>query len=131
MPALRDAQSILAGVKNAPLDSAPNHYAFAAAEGDSRFTALRVGSDGVLTYFQARYGRQETKAVNDLELAPTTSGGNTFQLYFKGRPAATSWVNVETASGWRKALASAQDGTLTSGHADARPLRIGGQRQGE
>ncbi|THF62609.1 DUF4198 domain-containing protein [Pseudothauera rhizosphaerae] len=113
MPTLRDAQPLLAGGKKAELDSAPDHYVFAAGEGDSRFTALRIGSDGVLTYFQARYGRQETKAVNDLELVPTTSGGNTFQLYFKGRPAAASLVNVETASGWRKALTPAKGGTVT------------------
>lgn len=113
MPTLRDAQPLLAGGKKAVLDSAPDHYAFAAGEGDSRFTALRVGSDGVLTYFQARYGRQETKAVNDLELVPTKAGGNTFQLYFKGRPAAASLVNVETASGWRKSLTPAKDGTVT------------------
>lgn len=113
MPALRDAQPLLAGGKKAVLDSAPDHYAFSAGAGDSRFTALRVGSDGVLTYFQARHGRQETKAVNDLELVPTKAGGNTFQLYFKGRPAAASLVNVETASGWRKSLTPAKDGTVT------------------
>lgn len=113
MPALRDVQPLLAGGKKAVLDSTAEPYAFAASEGDSRFSALRVGSDGVLTYFQARYGRQETKAVNDLELVPTTPGGNTFQLYFKGRPAAASLVNVETASGWRKALTPAKDGTVT------------------
>lgn len=113
MPTLRDVQPLLAGGKKAALDSTAEPYAFAAGEGDSRFSALRVGSDGVLTYFQARYGRQETKAVNDLELVPSTPGGNTFQLYFKGRPAAASLVNVETASGWRKALTPAKDGTVT------------------
>ena len=44
---------------------------------------------------------------------PTTPGGNTFQLYFKGRLATASLVNVETASGWRKALTPAKDGTVT------------------
>ena len=60
MPALLDVQPLLAGGKKAVLDSTAEPYAFAAGEGDSRFTALRVGSDGVLTYFHARYGRQET-----------------------------------------------------------------------
>lgn len=56
MPTLRDARPLLAGGQQAALDAAPDHYAFAAGAGDSRFTALRVGSDGVLTYFQARFG---------------------------------------------------------------------------
>ena len=113
MPTLRDPQPSQTGGTKVVLDSAAGDPAFAAGDGDARFTALRVGSDGVLTYFHARYGRQETKPVNDLELVPTMPGGNVFQLYFKGRPAAASLVNVETASGWRKALRPGKDGTIT------------------
>lgn len=51
--------------------------------------------------------------MNDLELVPTIPGGNTFQLYFKSRPAAASLVNVKTASGWHKALTSGKDGIIT------------------
>lgn len=113
LPALRDAQPVAAEGRQVAFNTAPDHYTFAADGGDSRFTALRLGDDGVLTYFQARYGRQETKAVNDLELVPTQAGGNTFQLYFKGRPVAASLVNVDTASGWHKSLKPGKDGTVT------------------
>ncbi|ENO86337.1 hypothetical protein [Thauera linaloolentis] len=113
LPALRDAQPVSPKDGQMALETASDHYTFAANESDSRFTALRVGDDGVLTYFQARYGRQETKAVNDLELVPTQAGGNTFQLYFKGRPVSASLVNVDTASGWHKSLKPGKDGTVT------------------
>ncbi|ODU60175.1 MAG: hypothetical protein ABT02_07205 [Comamonadaceae bacterium SCN 68-20] len=113
LPALRDAQPVLPGGRVAPMATAADHYSFAPGEGDARFTALRVGGNGVLTYFQARHGRQETKAANDLELVPAEPGGNTFRLFFKGRPAHASRVNVDTAAGWRKSLTPNADGSVT------------------
>ena len=83
------------------------------AIGDVRLVTSRVGEKGVLNYYQARYGRSETKAVNDLELVPTEPGGNTFRLMYKGRPVAASQVNVDTSEGWRRVLTPAKDGTVS------------------
>jgi len=113
LPVLRNCQPLLPGGRVAPVTTLADHYTFVSGDGDTRFTALRVGSDGVLTHFQARHGRQDTKAVNDLELVPTEPGGSTFHLFFKGRPANASRVNVETAAGWRKSLTPDKDGSLT------------------
>ncbi|WP_159910698.1 hypothetical protein [Pantoea sp. 18069] len=114
LPALRDAKPVAPEGKPLAVETAANHFAFTPAEqGDARFTATRADAEGVLTYFQARLGRTETKAVNDLELVPTVAGGNTFQLVFKGRPVAASQVNVDTSEGWRRVLAPASDGTVS------------------
>lgn len=113
-PALADAKAVLPEGKALPLETGTGHLSFRPAAGsDQRFTATRAGSDGVLTYYQARFGRAETKGVNDLELVPTEPNGNTFQLIFKGRPANASRVNVETAAGWSKSLTPNADGTVT------------------
>lgn len=113
LPALADAKPVLPEGKTLPVETAADHYAFAPqGAGDQRFTGVRASADGVLTYFQARYGRAEAKAVNDLELVPTEANGNRFQLFFKGRPVAASQVNVETSEGWRRVLAPAKDGTV-------------------
>ena len=114
LPALRDAKPVAPEGQPLALETAANHFAFTpAAPGDARFTATRTDADGVLTYFQAKFGRAETKAVNDLELVPTEAGGNTFQLVFKGRPVAASQVNVDTSEGWRRVLTPAKDGTVS------------------
>lgn len=114
LPALTDPGLVpLEGKPTPPYEQAADHYSFASGSGDARFKATRAGADGVLTYYQARFGRQDTKAVNDLELVPTEPGGNTFRLSFKGRPANASRVNVETAAGWRKSLTPNPDGTVT------------------
>lgn len=114
LPALSDAKPVAADGKAPSVQAAADHFAFAPADaGDLRFTATRAEADGVLTYFQAKAGRNETKAVNDLELVPTEAGGNTFQLVFKGRPVAASQVNVETSEGWRRVLTPAKDGTVS------------------
>jgi hypothetical protein len=91
-------------------DAAADHYSFAPGEGDARFTATHPGSDGVLTYYNARFGRGEAKAVNDLELVPTEPGGNRFRLMFKGRPVAVS--QVQTSEGWWRTLRPDADGTV-------------------
>lgn len=114
LPALRAAKAVAPEDQPLAVETAANHFAFTpAAQGDARFTATRTGADGVLTFFQAKFGRAETKAVNDLELVPTEAGGNTFQLVFKGRPVAASQVNVDTSEGWRRVLTPAKDGTVS------------------
>ncbi len=114
LPALRDAKAVAPEDQPLAVETAANHFAFTPpAQGDARFTATRAGADGVLTFFQAKFGRAEPKAVNDLELVPTEAGGNTFQLVFKGRPVAASQVNVDTSEGWRRVLTPAKDGTVS------------------
>lgn len=112
LPALQDAKAPLSEGKAASFEQAADHYSLGATGGDASFAATRV-ADGVVTYYQARFGRNETKPVNDLELVPTEPGGNTFRLMFKGRPVAASQVNVETSEGWRRTLRPAQDGTVS------------------
>jgi hypothetical protein len=113
LPALRDVRAVAPDGQSLPHTETNDRYAFVLPEeADARFTAVRAGSDGVLTWFAARSGRNGTKPVNALELAPTTPGGNTFQLFFQGRPVAAGRVNVETSEGWRRTLTSAEDGTV-------------------
>lgn len=82
-------------------------------DADVRLAASRVAEKGVLNYYQARYGRSETRAVNDLELVPTQASGNTFKLVWKGNTVPASQVNVETSAGWHRTLTPAKDGTVT------------------
>lgn len=84
-----------------------------ASEGnkDIRFTATEE-RDQMLIYHQARLGRHDTTAVNDLELVPTTPNGNTFKLMWKGSAIAASQVNVVTSDGWYKTLTPAADGSI-------------------
>ena len=114
LSALRDARAVLPDGKTAAAEAQGGQFAMATAGGgDLRFTAARVGAEGALTYYQARFGRAETKTVNDLELTPTEPGGNTFRLVFKGRPVSASQVNVDTSEGWHRVLKPAADGTVS------------------
>lgn len=114
LPTLQEARQVLPEGKSTPLQAAGNHFDVAqAGSGDLRVSATRAGSDGVLTYYQARFGRNDTQALNDLEIVPTTPGGDTFQLVFKGRKVAASQVNVQTSEGWYRTLAPSQDGTVS------------------
>lgn len=115
LPALTDARVVLPQGRTLPLETGVGHLSFQpeADGGDQRVTATLAGSDGVLTYYQARFGRSETTAVNDLELVPTEANGHTFQLVFKGRPVAASQVNVDTSEGWRRTLTPAKDGKVS------------------
>lgn len=78
---------------------------------DLRFTAIEA-TQGVLTHYQARFGRSESRALNDLELVPTEPNGNTYKLVWKGQVVAASEVSVEHAEGWRRSLTPAKDGTI-------------------
>lgn len=111
-PALLEPRAMQADGKALPVQAAINHLVVPQPVSDLRFTATGF-DDGVLTYYQARYGRQGIQALNDLELVPTHPDGNTFRLMFKGRPVAASQVNVETGEGWRRSLAPSKDGTVS------------------
>lgn len=112
---LLSPRATLADGKALPLEAGADRYAIAVgAGGDLRFVASRAAGDGSLSYFQAKAGRSETKAVNDLELVPTTPGGNTFKLIWKGGSVAASQVNVMTSAGWSRTLKpTGSDGTVT------------------
>ncbi|WP_263143558.1 hypothetical protein [Pseudomonas sp. RIT-PI-AD] len=80
--------------------------------GDLRVTAKR--SDGKrLTLYEAREGRDETRAANDLELVPVAPGSNQFRLHWKGSVVAASQVNVHTGAEWARVLKPAADGSVT------------------
>jgi hypothetical protein len=113
LPELLDAKAVLPEGKEAPHEQVAGHVSVPRAVGDTRFAATLAGANGVLTYYQARLGRAETRAVNDLELVPTEPNGNTYQLVFKGRPVAASQVNVDTSEGWHRVLTPAKDGTVS------------------
>lgn len=112
LPAYAEPKAVLPEGKSLPIETAADHFSFK-PEGDARFTAAQAGADGVLTYYHARFGRASTTAVNDLELVPREAGGNTFQLFFKGRPVAAGGVSVDTSEGWRRTLTPAADGTIS------------------
>ena len=110
---LATPRAYLADGKDLPLTVQAQDYAISApATGDVRVLASRVSQDGVLHYYQARYGRAETKPVNDLELVPVTANGNTFKLIWKGNVVPASQVNVVTSAGWRRTLKPAADGSI-------------------
>lgn len=109
-------RAFLADGKDLPLTVESDAFTVpAASSGDLRLVANRVSDGGTLTYYQARFGRAGTQAVNDLELVPTTPEGNTFRLMWKGNAVAASQVNVETSEGWRRVLKPAKDGTVSMG----------------
>lgn len=114
LPALNAPRASLADGKELPLSARPDHLAIADAPSaqDLRLAASRVGDKGQLVYYQARWGRQETQARNDLELVPTEPGGNRFRLVWKGQTVAASQVHVDTGAGWRRTLVPAKDGTV-------------------
>lgn len=114
LPALQDARAVSSDGQAGAVQAAGNAFALpSATAGDQRFAATLAGNDGILTYYQARFGRSETKAVHDLELVPTEPEGDTYRLLFKGRPVAASQVNVATSEGWRRVLRPAKDGSVS------------------
>lgn len=117
LPALRDTRAVVADGKDGKsvplLERGDRLQVSGAGSGDVRVSAVLPGEEGVLTFHQARHGRAETRAVNDLELVPTEPGGNTFKLMWKATAVAAGQVNVDTAAGWRRVLRPAKDGTVT------------------
>ncbi len=114
LPALKAPRAYLPDGKDLPLAAQAGHIDITAPEGqDLRLATSVAGDKGALIVYQARHGRHETRAVNDLELVPTTPGGNSFKLVWKGQTVAASQVNVDTSAGWQRTLAPAQDGTVS------------------
>lgn len=114
LPALVSPKAYLADGKALALETRGDHFHIpSSGSSDLRFSAVGVDEKGSLTYFHAKTGRSETKAASDLELVPTTPGGNTFRLVWKGTPVAASLVNVSTDAGWSRSLRPAKDGTVS------------------
>jgi len=113
---VQDARAFLADGKAVALEAADGAYKTTASHvgnsGDLRFTAQRVEDKGLVVY-HARFGRQETNAVSDLELVPTTPGGDTYRLFWKGNAVAAAQVNVSTSEGWSRVLRPAADGSIS------------------
>ena len=113
LPSLQAPRAYLADGKDLPVAPQAGHIDITAPGGDDlRLSTFHITGSGAVTYYQARTGRSETRAANDLELVPTTPGGNTFKLVWKGQTVAASQVNVDTSAGWRRTLAPAADGTV-------------------
>ena len=113
LPAWRQPQSTQATQAVSAHAEADRVRLSPAGRGDLRFTAVVPEGEGVLNHYQARFGREETTPVNDLELVPTTPGGNTFKLVWKGKTVAASQVNVQTSEGWSRVLRPDADGSVT------------------
>lgn len=109
---VQDARAFSADGKAVALEAADGAYKAAGSSGDLRFTAQRVDDKGLILY-HARFGRQETRAVSDLELVPTTPGGDTYRLFWKGNAVAAAQVNVSTSEGWSRVLRPAADGSIS------------------
>lgn len=110
---LLQPQALLAGGKTAPLQVQGDGLALAGeTSGDLRASAKRANGKE-LTIYEAREGRHETSALNDLELVPTSADGNTFALHWKGTVVAASQVNVYTSKEWTRTLEPAADGSIT------------------
>jgi len=113
LPPIQAPRAYLADGKPLPVAPQAGHIDITAPGADDlRLSTFHVTGKGAVTYYQARTGRSETRAANDLELVPTTPGGNTFKLVWKGQTVAASQVNVDTSAGWRRTLAPAADGTV-------------------
>lgn len=103
-------------LKNRALESSPQGKHFDLPgnhQGDLRFSARQELEAGVLQYFHARSGRNETAAVADLELVPASPGASTFRLFWKGKPVSAAQVQVWTSRGWRRVLRPAPDGSIS------------------
>ena len=107
-----DAQPLQASVQAASIQVPRPQGRVGAVPPDLRLQARHASAQGVLTYYQAKLGRQDTKAQSDLELVPTTPGGNTFKLVWKGQTVVATRVNVDTSAGWSRTLTPAADGTV-------------------
>lgn len=119
-PTLVEPRALLADGKDLPLRTDGSTYVFTPpnAASDLRFTAKSIDSAGVLTFYEARVGRNDVKPVNDLELVPTEPNGTTFRLFWKGNPVPVAQVDVQTSAGWRRMLRPAADGSVSLTSAD-------------
>lgn len=108
-----------------PVSATPEHLVAPATgvlsgKGDIRFYNDQVwapwrNKDGVFeaAAFQARAGRSETRAVQDLELVPLTAGSDTFTLTFKGQPLPATDVTLINPALWERTVKTDAAGRVT------------------
>lgn len=89
--------------------------------------------------FHARAGRQETKAVLDLEIVPVTADGDRFTVIHKGAPLPGATVNIINPDRWSKSFKADGQGVvavpveaagryiLAVSHSVDGPATLGGQ----
>lgn len=107
-------RAFLADGRSLPLEPVGKGFSLSApGAGDVRADARQLDGQGGLTVYHAKAGRTEIRAVSDLELVPTRPEGNTFRLYWKGKPVGAGRVNVQTSAQWNRSLLAAKDGTVT------------------
>lgn len=78
---------------------------------------VRVNNDLVhgdmLAQFRAKAGRQEIKAISELEIVPTTANSNQFTIIFQGKPLAKQEVTIISPQRWEKKYISNEQGQFT------------------
>lgn len=65
------------------------------------------------TVMLAREGRTETLGLLDLELVPTTAGGNTFALLLRGQPLPRTEITLVAPPRWERRLRTDTEGKVT------------------
>ena len=106
--------------KTAPLVRRTNHIeAAVSGAGDVRLTDDNVFApwegeggkwEGVVYY--ARAGRTDTKAVLDLEIAPTAANADSFTVNWQGKPLPGAKVIVINADRWQKSFTADAEGRV-------------------
>ncbi len=104
--------------KPAVLTRKANHIEAAVGPGDVRVQDSAIfkpwkTSDGLTAgIFYGRAGREETRTLLPLEIAPVTAGGDTFVVVFRGRPAPGATVTVVNPERWTKTFAADDAGRV-------------------
>lgn len=80
----------------------PDHFSYATTNtADVRLSADLLHGD-MLAQFRAKSGREETKAVAELEIVPASTSSNQFVIYFQGKPLAQQEVVIFAPNKWSK-----------------------------
>ncbi len=91
----------------------PNHFSFATKESaDARLSADLLHGD-TLAQFRAKNGREETKAIAELEIAPAAANGNQFVVFFQGKPLAKQEVVIFAPNKWSKTYYTNEKGEFS------------------
>ncbi|MFU8927328.1 DUF4198 domain-containing protein [Acinetobacter puyangensis] len=93
--AIQDKKQLIAKVQNDHLEYATQGLA------DVRVNNDLVHGD-MLAQFHAKTGRQDTKAVSELEIVPMAANSNQFTVIFQGKPLAKQEVVVTADNRWSK-----------------------------
>lgn len=106
----------------APLVRRANHIeAAVSAAGDVRLVDDNVfepwaGEDGKLqgVVYHARAGRTETRHALELEIVPVTAGGDSFAVFWQGKPLPGAKLTVIDPDRWSKSYVADDKGVITA-----------------